>query len=85
MSRGFTPTPISEKIGVSSQSERGFIGWIVLAIIALALAHYFFDWSIFDALGSEKGRATIEYIKDVISTAWEFLKTKTIEIYEKVF
>ena len=39
--RGFAPTPISQKIGVGSQSERGFVTTLLLIIIGLALLKYF--------------------------------------------
>jgi len=62
--------------------NRGFISWVVLIIVALALAKYFFDWSIFDALSSEQGRETTEYLKDVISTVWSHIKSWAKKIYE---
>lgn len=64
--------------------NRGFIGWLILIIIALALAKYFFDWSIFDAVNSDKGKDTIEYIKKVIDISWDFIKTNAMKIYAKV-
>ena len=67
---------------MSSQGERGFISWLILIIIALALLYYFFDWSIFDAIESEKGRATINYIREVLSTSWSYLKTLAVRLYE---
>ena len=48
------------------KKDRGFIGTLLLIIAGLAALKYFFDWSIFDALESEKGRATVGYIKDVL-------------------
>jgi hypothetical protein len=64
--------------------NRGFIGWLILIIIALALAKYFFDWSIFDAVNSEKGRETIEYIKNVIDVSWNWVKTTVMKIYGQI-
>jgi len=46
--------------------NRGFIGLLILIIIALAALKYFLDWSIFDAADSEQGRNTIEYIKNIL-------------------
>ncbi|MBI1974365.1 MAG: hypothetical protein HYS51_00690 [Candidatus Zambryskibacteria bacterium] len=52
------------------QTNRGFIGKIILIIIGLALLKYFFDWSIFDAIDSPRGQAAISYIKDIITYIW---------------
>lgn len=68
--------------------NKGFIGILVLIIIALALAKYFFDWSIFDALSSEKGKDTVLYVKNILNVVWSYLKTFLVEakgLYEKVF
>ncbi len=51
----------------------GFIGILILIIIALALLKYFFNWSIFDAAASEEGRGTIGYIRDIFNTVWSYL------------
>lgn len=53
--------------------QRGFIGILVLIIIALAALKYFFNWSIFDAAASEEGRGTISYIRDILDTIWSYL------------
>ncbi len=54
--------------------QKGFIGRLVLIVIALALVKYFFDWSIFDTAASEQGRNTINYIRDIFSTIWSYVK-----------
>lgn len=53
--------------------NRGFIGTLVLIIVALAALKYFFNWSIFDAAASEEGRNTITYIRDVLNTVWSYI------------
>ena len=52
----------------NKEKERGFVGIIILIIIGLAAIKYFFDWSIFDALKTEEGRATLAYVKQLIAT-----------------
>jgi len=88
MKRGFTPTPkilkTSEIFGVSSQGERGFISWLILLIVALAFLKYFFDWSIFDAVESEKGRATIAYIREVLDVSWAYIKIPILFVWHKI-
>jgi len=62
--------------------NRGFIGNLILLTIGLALAYYFFDWSIFDAIKSEKGMATVEYIRDILNTSWAYIKSLAVKLYE---
>jgi len=65
-------------------SQKGFIGWAILIIISLALLKYYLDWSIFDALSSEQGRVTAEYIKKVVSISWHYLQIPISFIWDKV-
>lgn len=54
--------------------QRGFIiKYIILAVAALALLKYFFNWSIFDALASEEGRSTIDYTRRILGFVWSYL------------
>ncbi|MBI2086578.1 MAG: hypothetical protein HYT69_00140 [Candidatus Zambryskibacteria bacterium] len=57
--------------------NRGFIGTIFLIIIGLAALKYFLNWSIFDALDSEQGRATLEYLKKLFN----YLKELTLSLW----
>lgn len=56
----------------------------MLAIIALALLKYFFNWSIFDAAASEEGRSTINYIRDVLNFLWSYLERPAVFIWERI-
>ncbi len=64
--------------------EGGFIGWILLLVIALALLHYFFDWSVFEAAETEQGRNTLDYVKSLISFIWSYLKIPIMFIWEAI-
>jgi len=64
--------------------QRGFVGWIVLIIIALALLKYFFNWSIFDVANSEQGRNTINYIKDVSAFIWSYLRVPVTFLWQRI-
>jgi hypothetical protein len=66
------------------EKNKGFIPLIILIIVALGLLKYFFDWSIFDFLGSEKGRATLSYLKDVISTSWSYISAPATFVWEEI-
>ncbi len=46
--------------------ERGFIEIILIVILALAALKYFFDFSIFEFLGSEEGKGILDYVKDIL-------------------
>ena len=66
------------------KKDNGFISWLILIIVALALLKYFFNWSIFDAAASEQGRGTINYIRDVLNTTWSYIRTPVIFIWQRV-
>lgn len=66
------------------KKSNGFISWLILIIVALALLKYFFNWSIFDAAASEQGRGTINYIRDVLDTTWSYLRTPVTWIWERI-
>lgn len=64
--------------------QKGFISWIILFIIALALLKYFFNWSIFDAAATEEGKGTIAYIRDVLNFIWYYIETPVKWIWQRV-
>jgi len=64
--------------------EGGFIGWLILIIIALALLKYFFDWSIFDAAASEEGQGTIYYIRDILDLTWYYIQTPVLWLWDRI-
>jgi hypothetical protein len=66
------------------KKDDGFISWLILLIIALALLKYFFNWSIFDAANSEQGRGTILYIREVINLIWSYLAVPFTFLWREV-
>ncbi len=64
--------------------NRGFIGFFILIIIALAALKYFLDWSIFDAADSEQGRNTIEYIKNILNICWSYIRIPIFFLWDKI-
>ena len=64
--------------------QKGFIGRLILIVIALVLLKYFFDWSIFDAASSEQGRKTISYIKEVFNVARDYIDGPVLAIWYKI-
>lgn len=51
----------------------GFISTIVVIILALAAAKFFFDWDIFDAAETPEGQGTVVYIRRVLDVIWSYL------------
>ena len=51
--------------------NKGFINLIIIIIIGLALLKFFFDFSIFDILEMDRGRATLEYVKELLKGLWD--------------
>lgn len=65
-------------------SKRGFIKIIILAIISLALVKYFFNWSLFEAIDSERGQATVDYIHKLVDAIWAYISTPVIFIWTRI-
>jgi hypothetical protein len=66
------------------EKNQGFISYIILIIVALGLLNYFFDWSIFEFLSSDKGQGTVSYLRDVISTGWSYISAPVTFIWEEI-
>ena len=64
--------------------NRGFIGLIIIVIIALALINYFFGWSIFEFLNSEKGKATVIYTHQIVDFIWSYVKIPVMFLWQIV-
>ncbi len=66
------------------KKDEGFIGWLILIIIALALLKYFFNFSIFDAAASEQGKDTISYIKNIVDVIWSYIEKPVTWLWDRV-
>ncbi|MEK7176761.1 MAG: hypothetical protein AAB719_00465 [Patescibacteria group bacterium] len=66
------------------KKQGGFISWLILIIVGLALLKYFFNWSIFDAASSEKGQATISYLRDILNLTWKYIGTPVMWLWDRV-
>ena len=66
------------------RKDKGFISWLILIIIALALLKYFLNWSIFDAIESERGRETVSYIRDIFNITWSYVRVPVLFVWQKV-
>ena len=66
------------------KKQEGFIGLLILIIIALALLKYFLNWSIFDAMESERGRETVMYMRNVLDLSWTYIKIPVIFVWQLI-
>ncbi len=66
------------------KGDKGFIGLIVLIILALAALKYFLNWDIFDAASSDQGQSTIGYIRNIINTIWYYIGAPVIWIWREI-
>jgi hypothetical protein len=48
------------------KDEQGFVQFILLIIIALVAAKYFFNWSIFEAAQTPEGKGALDYLKELV-------------------
>lgn len=66
------------------KKQRGFINIIIVIILGLAAAKYFFGWSIFDAAETPEGQGTVVYIRKVLDTIWSYLSYPLTWIWNEV-
>ena len=65
------------------EKNRGFIKTILIIVIALAALKYFLNWSVFDAMESEKGKETLEYVRNIINTLWSYLEKPAMYVWNE--
>jgi hypothetical protein len=66
------------------KKQDGFIAFILIFIIALALLKYFFDWSIFEASATPQGQETVSYTRNLIDTIWHYLQAPIAWIWNNI-
>lgn len=64
--------------------NKGFVSTLVIIILALAAAKFFFDWDIFDAAETPEGQGTVVYIRRVLDVIWSYLLLPLSWIWENV-
>jgi len=65
-------------------TQKGIIGIIVLIIVALILAKYFYNFNIFEAAASPQGTATASYTQQVINTLWSYIGTPVTFVWNNI-
>lgn len=63
---------------MKKKKEGGFIGLIIILIVAFALAKYFFQWSIIDFIRNPKVLEVFTYIKKFLLLVWNILLVKPV-------
>lgn len=66
------------------KKDKGFIGIIILIIIALALLKYFLNWSIFEAAATPQGKETVGYTQNIVSTIWSYLSVPFHFVWDRI-
>jgi len=66
------------------KKEKGFIGYIILVVIALILLKYFFNWSIFEATATPQGQETVSYTRHVIDVIWVYVNPIVMWVWNNI-
>jgi hypothetical protein len=66
------------------EGERGIIGLLVILLLALILAKYIFNWSIIDAAATPQGQSTVDYLKQIFMTIWNYLAQPVTFFWQKI-
>lgn len=69
---------------MKTDREQGFIGLVILIIIALALLKYYLDFDVFAAAGSPHGQETIGYTARVVRVIWSYISTPVTFVWNQI-
>ena len=64
--------------------QRGFVGIILLIIIALVVLKYLYNFSVFDAAGTPQGQNTVQYTEQLFGTLWSYIRVPVTLAWERV-
>lgn len=65
--------------------QAGFIGLVVLIIIALIVLKYLYNFSVFEAANTPQGQSTISYTQQVLGSIWSVIGPPVIFIQNQIF
>ena len=69
---------------MKNTKQKGFITLIILIIIALALAKYFYSFDVFNAAATPQGQQTTSYIKQIFDFIWSFIGRPLTFLWDNV-
>ena len=71
---------------ITQQKNKGSIKWIILIIIGLVLASYFFDFNVQEAVEDEQTQSNFNYIKNHLVNFYDTYLRQTIDyVWNDVF
>ena len=68
-----------------TNKKGGFIGIIVLIIVALIILKYLYNFSVFEAASTPQGQSTISYTQQIINTIWTTIGPPLSFFNNKIF
>jgi len=66
------------------KKDSGFIGLIIIIILALAALKYFLNWDVFDAASTDQGQNTVGYVRNIVNTIWSYIGEPIAWIWREV-
>jgi hypothetical protein len=63
----------------------GFIGLIVLIILALIVLKYLYNFSVFEAATTPQGQQTISYTQQLINSIWNVIGPSVSFVANQIF
>ena len=71
---------------MNKNNQRGSLKWIIIIIIGLVLASYFFDFSVQETVEDEQTQSNFNYITTNVVSFWnEHLSTTAHYLWDDVF
>jgi len=67
------------------KTQRGFIGLVVLIIVALIVLKYLYNFSVFEAAGTPQGQSTITYTQQVFGSIWAIIGPSVTFVQNQIF
>jgi hypothetical protein len=64
--------------------EQGLVGLLVLLVLALILAKYFLNWSVFEAAQTPQGQNTVSYTSQIFHTIWAYVSIPFLFLWNNV-
>ena len=71
---------------ITQQKNKGSIKWIILIVIGLVLASYFFDFNVQEVVEDEQTQSNFYYIKNHLVTFYDIYLRQTIDyVWNDIF
>ena len=67
-----------------NSEQSGFVGLIVLILVALIVLKFLYNFDIFNAASSPQGKETTDYAGQIIHTVWSYIQTPVTLVWNDV-